>query len=64
MIGLADDGLGALESIIAKAEKRRVDTMIPIAFLEADDLDSTEAHADLAGIEKLVTKRCASSPAS
>ncbi|MCJ2032754.1 hypothetical protein [Methylobacterium sp. J-068] len=54
MIGLAEDGLGALERIIAKGEARRVDTMIQIAFLEADDLNSTEAHADLAAIEKLL----------
>jgi hypothetical protein len=49
-----NEGLGALERIIAKAEERRVDTMIHIAFLEADDLNSTEAHADLAAIEKLL----------
>lgn len=54
MIELAEDGLGALERIIAKAEVRRVDTTIQIAFLEADDLNSTEAHADLAAIEKLL----------
>ena len=54
MIKVAEDGLGALERIIAKAEARRVDTMIQIAFLEADDLNSTEAHADLAAIEKLL----------
>lgn len=54
MTGLAEDGLGALERIIAKAEERRVDTMIQIAFLEADDLDSTEAHASLAAVEKLL----------
>jgi hypothetical protein len=54
MVGLVEDGLGALERIIAKAEERRVDTMIHIAFLEADDLDSTEAHTDLVGIEKLL----------
>lgn len=49
-----EDGLGALERIIAKAEERRVDTTIQIAFLEADDLNSTEAHTDLAAIEKLL----------
>jgi hypothetical protein len=49
-----EDGLCALERIIAKAEERRVDTMIQIAFLEADDLNSTEAHTDLAAIEKLL----------
>jgi hypothetical protein len=49
-----EDGLGALERIIAKAEERRVDTMIQIAFLEADDLSSTEAHTDLAAVEKLL----------
>lgn len=54
MIELAEEGLGALERIIAKAEGRRVDTMIQIAFLEADNLNSTEAHADLAAIEKLL----------
>lgn len=54
MTGLAEDGLGALERIIAKAEERRVDTMIQIAFLEADDMDSTEAHASLAAAEKLL----------
>ena len=54
MIGSAEDGLGALERIIAKAEERRVDTMIQIAFLEADELSSTDAHTDLASIEKLL----------
>jgi hypothetical protein len=54
MIELAEDGLGALERIIAKAEERRVDTMVQIAFLEADDLNSTEAHTDLAAFEKLL----------
>lgn len=54
MIELAEDGLSALERIIAKADERRVDTMIEIAFLEADDLNSTEAHADLAAVEKLL----------
>ena len=49
-----NEGLGALERIITKAEERRVDTMIQIAFLEADDLNSTEAHTDLAAIEKLL----------
>ena len=54
MLGCAEDGLAALERIIAKAEARRVDTTIQIAFLEADDLNSTEAHSDLAAIEKLL----------
>ena len=49
-----NEGLSALERIIAKAEERRVDSMLQIAFLEADDLNSTEAHADLAAIEKLL----------
>ncbi|MGU3363072.1 hypothetical protein ACLBWX_22435 [Methylobacterium sp. M6A4_1b] len=54
MAATVEDGLNALERIIAKAEVRRVDTMIHIAFLEADDLNSIEAHADLATIEKLL----------
>jgi len=58
MTELAEDGLGALDRIIAKAEERRVDTMIQIAFLEADDLDSTEAHASLAATEKLLKTMC------
>lgn len=51
---LAEDGLDALERIIAKAEERRVNTMIQIAFLEADDLNSTAAHTDLGAVEKLL----------
>lgn len=54
MNGLAEDGLGALERIIAKAEERRVNTMIQIAFLEADDLNSAEAHTDLGAVERLL----------
>jgi hypothetical protein len=54
MIGSMEEGLGALERIIGKAQERRVNTMIQIAFLEADDLCSTEAHIELADIEKLL----------
>jgi hypothetical protein len=54
MAGLAEDGVGALERIVAKAEERRIDMMIQIAFLEADDLNSTGVHTDLAAIEKLL----------
>jgi hypothetical protein len=54
MIGSMVEGLGALERIIAKAQEQRVNTMIHIAFLEADDVNSTEAHAELADIEKLL----------
>ena len=54
MIGSMEEGLGALERIIGKAQERRVNTMIHIAFLEADDMNSAEAHAELADIEKLL----------
>jgi hypothetical protein len=54
MIGAMEEGLGALDRIIGKAQERRVNTMIHIAFLEADDLSSAEAHAELADIEKLL----------
>jgi hypothetical protein len=54
MVVSVEDGLGALERIIAKAQVRRVDTMVHIAFLEADNVRSVEAHAELADIEKLL----------
>jgi hypothetical protein len=54
MVESAEEAFGALERIISKAQERRINTMIHIAFLEADDLSSAEAHAELADIEKLV----------
>ena len=49
-----EEGLGALERIIGKAQERRVNAMIQIAFLEADGMSLTEAHAELADTEKLL----------
>ena len=54
MVVSAEDGLGALERIIAKAEVQRVDKILDIAFLEADDVSSVDAHAELDDIEKLL----------
>jgi hypothetical protein len=54
MVESAEEAFGALERIISKAQEQRINAMIHIAFLEADDLSSAEAHAELADIEKLV----------
>ena len=54
MVESVEEGLGAFERIIAKAQEQRINTMIHIAFLEADDMSSTEAHAELADTEKLL----------
>lgn len=54
MVDSAKDGLDALERIIAKAIDRRVEKIIEVAFLEAENLNSIEAHADLLDIENLL----------
>ena len=54
MTGLLEDGLGALDRIIAGAEERRVEQMIHIAVLLADEGDPTETQAELARTERLL----------
>lgn len=49
-----EDGLCALKRIIARAEEQRVNTIIRIAFLEADEVSSAEAQAELLAVEKLL----------
>ena len=51
---LVEEGLGAFDRLINQAQERRVDLIIHIAFLEADEASSTEAHTELADIEKLL----------
>lgn len=54
MTGPLEDGLGALNRIIAGAEERRVEQMIHIAVLLADEGDPTETRAELARTERLL----------
>lgn len=54
MTGPLEDGLGALDRIIAGAERRRVEQMIHIAVLLADEGDVTETQAELARTERLL----------
>ncbi|MCJ2131321.1 hypothetical protein [Methylobacterium sp. E-045] len=54
MTQVAKDGLDALGSLIARGEERRVNAMIHIAFLEAEDQNPHEARADLMAIEKFL----------
>lgn len=54
MAPLIEEGLGAFDRLITRAQERRVQLMIHIAFLEADELSSTEAHTELANIENLL----------
>lgn len=49
-----DEGLGAMDRIIARAAERRVEHMIHIAVLLADEKDPTDAQAELARIERLL----------
>jgi hypothetical protein len=51
MSGWREDGLCALKRIIARAEAQRVDTMLQIAVLDADEVSSAQARADLVGAE-------------
>ena len=54
MAPLIEEVLGAFERLITRAHELRVQLMIHIAFLEADELSSTEAHTELANIENLL----------
>lgn len=54
MTGPQEDGLGALGRIIARAEERRVEQMIHIAVLLADEGDPIETQAELARTERLL----------
>lgn len=54
MTGPLEDGLGALNRIINQAEERRVEQMIHIAVLLAEEGDSAETQAELARTERLL----------
>jgi len=54
MAGWREEGLCALKRIIARAEAQRVDTMLQIAVLDADEVSSAQARADLVAVEKLL----------
>ena len=49
-----EEGLAALERIIAAAEERRVDQMIRIAVLLAEEQDPTETQDALRRTERLL----------
>ncbi|WP_156394066.1 hypothetical protein [Methylobacterium sp. Leaf94] len=49
-----EEGLAALERIIATAEERRVDQMIRIAVLLAEEQDPTDAQDALRRTERLL----------
>ena len=56
MSDAAQDRFARLDRLIAEVEERRVDQMIHIAFLMADDADTTEAEDGLREIEALLVR--------
>lgn len=53
---MAEDRLAGLDRLIAVLEERRVEQMIRIAFLIADETDTTEAEAELREIEAALAR--------
>lgn len=49
-----EEGLGALERIIARAEERRVEQMIHIAIQLADEWAPIDTQAELAQTERML----------
>jgi hypothetical protein len=54
MSDVAEDRLATLERLISEAEERRIEQMIQIATVLADDEDATEAEDGLRQIEELL----------
>ena len=55
-VAAAGDRLAALDRLIAVLEERRVEQMLHIAFLMADEADTTEAEAELREIEAALAR--------
>lgn len=49
-----DEGLGAVERIIATAEARRIEQMLRIAVHLAEDRDAADVEAELGRTERLL----------
>lgn len=54
MVDAAQDRFARLDRLIVEVEERRVEQMIHIAFLMADDANTTEAEDGLREIEALL----------
>lgn len=55
-VAAAGDRLAALDRLIAVLEERRVEQMLRIAFLMADEADATEAEAGLREVETALAR--------